>query len=226
VTEANVFVTQASAAIAGNAENTVEQWIEGKLTSSRSIGFGNGTHPLARRGIRLSERAPFVMPFLIEQVLDKRRQVLHFRSQISRPYRAITAGAELPRLKAWVCFPGPSGRISSQTGTPIAPGEVKRRIGFGVRRSQRSGCSRRSRRSLPTSHFSLFTAHQSHYPPLANCSAISLLMGNSISPLIRTSTTTGPSVTANALSISPRSSGRRTRNPLAPNPIANRSSSG
>jgi hypothetical protein len=64
------------------------------------------------------------------------------------------------------------------------------------------------------------------YPPLANCSAISLLIGNSISPLIRTSTTTGPSVTANALSISPRSSGRRTRNPLAPNPIASRSSSG
>jgi len=104
VTEANVFVTEASAAIAGNAENTVEQWIEGKLTSSRSIGFGNGTHPLARRGIRLSERAPFVMPFLIEQVLDKRRQVLHFRSQISRPYRAITAGAELPRLKPGYAF--------------------------------------------------------------------------------------------------------------------------
>jgi hypothetical protein len=153
---------------------------------------------------------------------------LTFRSQISRPYRAITAGGAT-RLKPGLCFPGPSGRISSQTGTPVPPGVVKRRIGFGVWRFQRSGCSgrsRRSRRSLTASHFSLFTAHQSDYPPLANCSAISLLMGNSISPLIRTSTTTGPSVTANALSISPRSSGRRTRNPWAPKPIANRSSSG
>jgi hypothetical protein len=93
VTEANVFVTEASA---GNAENTVEQWIEGTLTSSRSIGFGDGTHPLARRGIRLSERAPFVMPFLIEQVLDKRRQVLHFRSQISAPTGLSPLGRSYP----------------------------------------------------------------------------------------------------------------------------------
>ena len=58
-----------------------------------------GLIPWPGVAIRLSERAPFVMPLLIEQVSDRRRQVLHFRSQISRPYRAITAGAELPRLK-------------------------------------------------------------------------------------------------------------------------------
>src|SRR5260221_7244293 len=46
------------------------------------------------------------------------------------------------QAKAWGCLPGPSGRISSQTGTPvrpIAPRDGTRRIAVGVRRSQRSG---------------------------------------------------------------------------------------
>jgi hypothetical protein len=64
------------------------------------------------------------------------------------------------------------------------------------------------------------------YPPLANWRAMSWLRGNSKSPLIRTSTTTGPSVMARAASMRSSSSGRFTRNPLAPKPSANRSKSG
>jgi hypothetical protein len=64
------------------------------------------------------------------------------------------------------------------------------------------------------------------YPVISRCCAISQLTGSSTSLLMHTLTTTGPSVTARALSISSKSSGRLTLNPLAPKPTANFSKSG
>jgi hypothetical protein len=64
------------------------------------------------------------------------------------------------------------------------------------------------------------------YSVISRRCAISQLTGNSTSPLMRTLTMTGPSSTASALSISPKSSGRLTRKPFAPKPMANFSKSG
>jgi hypothetical protein len=63
VTKANVFVTEASAAIAGNAENAVAQWIECKPVRPGVYALAMGLIPWPGLGIRLSESAPFVMPF-------------------------------------------------------------------------------------------------------------------------------------------------------------------
>jgi hypothetical protein len=124
--------------------------------SSRSICFGDGTHPLARPRYSSLGKCSFCDALLIEQVLGKRRQVLHFRSQTSRPYSSYHRwGGATQAKEAWATFSWPFGPhvVADGNAGHAGKGETAYRawrLAFGIWRS---------RRSLTTSYFSLLTAH-------------------------------------------------------------------